>query len=37
MSGIFTSLPLRWVVALIAFPIGGYIGLPDEAVSLAPA
>ncbi len=26
MSGIFASIPLRWVAALIAFPIGGYIG-----------
>lgn len=26
MSGMFRSIPLRWVVALIAFPIGGYIG-----------
>lgn len=26
MSDPFASLPLRWIVALIAFPIGGYIG-----------
>ncbi len=26
MSGFFASIPLRWVVALVAFPIGGYIG-----------
>jgi hypothetical protein len=26
MSGLFASIPLRWIVALIAYPIGGYIG-----------
>lgn len=26
MTGLFASIPLRWIVALVAFPLGGYIG-----------
>ena len=26
MSNLLESVPLRWVVAVVAFPIGGYLG-----------
>ena len=38
MSNLLESVPLRWVVAVVAFPIGGYLGhLIASPAATAPA